>query len=173
MASKMIPRRRQIPDLSKNSNLVGPANPVSNLRPVYFAPLFPVSSWNAGTSPHPYSLNELHSTVALPPQLVELRETLAAEDLQYRMMLSAHEKRSITFWSDINTRYAVAKAQSDMDEDDFDRLWSQDHQAEYRTYHRLFYKGQFGLVWPSAKAEWRRLKWRAACWRAGVDSGLA
>lgn len=170
--ARMIPRRRALPVIPKPSDLVGPANPVSNLRPVYFAPLFPAANWKAGNSLHPYSLNELHSAVSLPPQLVELRERLAAEDLQYRMMLSAHEKRSSNFWSDINTRYTAAKAQSDMDEDDFDRLWSQDHQVEYRTYHRMFYKGQFGMVWPSARDQWRRLRWRAACWRAGIQSGL-
>lgn len=117
-------------------DLIGPPCPLSNLRPVYYAPLFP--SLHAGASPssslgppssrpHPYSLAEFPTTstttssspssasasAALPPgqraRLESLRRHLAEKDLAWRLTRYRLDAFNQAFWSRQNARFLRAR----------------------------------------------------------------
>ncbi|TNY20743.1 hypothetical protein DMC30DRAFT_340272, partial [Rhodotorula diobovata] len=108
-------------------DLIGPPCPLSNLRPVYYAPLFP--SLHAGASPssslgppssrpHPYSLAEFPTTstsssASLPPgrraRLESLRRHLAEKDLAWRLTRYRLDAFNQAFWSRQNARFLRAR----------------------------------------------------------------
>ncbi|GAA5912753.1 hypothetical protein JCM5296_006558 [Sporobolomyces johnsonii] len=108
-------------------DLIGPPCPLSNLRPVYYAPLFPSlhspSSWSASppsssparTSPHPYSLSEFPSTSLSssrdPAQqrLQRLKHRLHAQDLEWRLTRYRLDAFNQAFWARMNTAFLVAR----------------------------------------------------------------
>ena len=161
---------------SKATSLVGPASPTSNLRPVWIAPLFPPAhAANRTRSEHPYSLSEFPvSAGQLPPRLRALRDQLAAEDLQYRLLLNRNHDFSEHFWRATNEKFAASKAEAVEAglAEEADGLWLKRNAPEYQAYHRRFYVSQFGELLPAARAWQRRIRWKLACWRAGVPHGL-
>ncbi|CEQ39887.1 SPOSA6832_01471, partial [Sporobolomyces salmonicolor] len=108
-------------------DLIGPPCPLSNLRPVYYAPLFPSlhspSSWSASppsssparTTSHPYSLSEFASTSLSssrdPAQqrLQRLKHQLHAQDLEWRLTRYRLDAFNQAFWARMNTAFLRAR----------------------------------------------------------------
>lgn len=120
------PRRRIRPSSSSDSSapqvppsrdLIGPPCPLSNLRPVYYAPLFPhlhSAASTAPTSPHPYSLSEfptaaLSSHTSRQRRLQRVQWTLHAEDLQWRLTRYRLDAFNQDFWARTNTQFLRAR----------------------------------------------------------------
>ncbi|GAA5900467.1 uncharacterized protein JCM6883_002853 [Sporobolomyces salmoneus] len=131
------PRRRvrasHLPsNVPPSRDLIGPPCPLSNLRPVYYAPLFPSlhnpSTWStsfasspsseltttATSNPHPYSLSEFPSTNSLshsPRQqkLSRLKQKLHSEDLEYRLARYRFDNFNQDFWVRMNTKFLESR----------------------------------------------------------------
>lgn len=178
-------------DLARTKALAKPPHPVSNIRPLLLQSVFadsgagqePASANAAGPTAstskhHPYSLAELalpSASVDLPPNLIRLRQQLAAQDVAFRMLVTRLERESQHFWTTMNARFTQEKKlalQQGADEDAFDRQWLARHEAEYRAFHANFLKGQYRALWPAFLTKYRQWQWRWACWRAGVEHGL-
>lgn len=193
------PRRRFAPSsvsltTPPTRDLIGPPCPLSNLRPTYYAPLFP--SLPATPSPHPYSLSEFPTT---SPSLSSLRlarvqRQLHAADLEWRLMRYRLDRHDQQFWAATNAlfltrRYEFVRAQlaargiesagpgeagevGEREEDKVDLAdFYLDHlnltRADYARYNKELWKMQAGLLWPSLKAATRRWRWEWELWRAG------
>ncbi|GAA6013103.1 hypothetical protein JCM11491_005183 [Sporobolomyces phaffii] len=135
------PRRRvRTSHLASNvppsRDLIGPPCPLSNLRPVYYAPLFPSlhnpSTWStsfgspssassatgpssssAPNNPHPYSLSEFPSTALAPSprqhQLSRLKQRLHSADLEYRLARYRFDHFNQDFWVRMNTEFLASR----------------------------------------------------------------
>ncbi|GAA5932603.1 uncharacterized protein JCM15063_002152 [Sporobolomyces koalae] len=129
------PRRRvRTPTVQSNlppaRDLIGPPCPLSNLRPVYYAPLFPSlhnpSTWSTSfqagdtsdsasppPNPHPYSLSEFpSSSLSRAPKqqkLSRLKQKLHSEDLEYRLARYRFDSFNQDFWVRINTQFLQSR----------------------------------------------------------------
>ncbi|BGP13560.1 hypothetical protein JCM10213_008896 [Rhodosporidiobolus nylandii] len=120
------PRRRLRPSSSSHDSsapippsrdLIGPPCPLSNLRPVYYAPLFPHlhSPSSAPLSPHPYSLAEFPTTSALSSRskkqqrLQRIQRELHAQDLEWRLTRYRLDAFNQDFWARMNTQFLQAR----------------------------------------------------------------
>lgn len=126
------PRRRVRPSSYSNippaRDLIGPPCPLSNLRPVYYAPLFPSlhnpSTWASSfdpdsppspitSNPHPYSLSEFpSSSLSLSPKqqrLSRLKQKLHSEDLEYRLARYRFDNFNQDFWVRMNTQFLQSR----------------------------------------------------------------
>ncbi|GAA5877389.1 hypothetical protein JCM16303_003313 [Sporobolomyces ruberrimus] len=133
------PRRRvRSPNVPSNippaRDLIGPPCPLSNLRPVYYSPLFPSlhnpSTWSTSfeeassstgtnpsssppSNPHPYSLSEFpSSSLSLSPKqqkLSRLKQKLHSEDLEYRLARYRFDNFNQDFWVRMNTLFLESR----------------------------------------------------------------
>ncbi|GAA6026728.1 hypothetical protein JCM8097_005818 [Rhodosporidiobolus ruineniae] len=131
-ATKTPRRRLRASSLSHDSSaaippsrdLIGPPCPLSNLRPVYYAPLFPAlhaAASSTPTNPHPYSLAEFPTTSALSSspsssrasakqqRLQRLQRTLHARDLEWRLTRYRLDAFNQDFWARMNTQFLRAR----------------------------------------------------------------
>ncbi|KPV75689.1 uncharacterized protein RHOBADRAFT_43113 [Rhodotorula graminis WP1] len=136
-AARTTPRRRVRPSASSSSattlvppsrDLIGPPCPLSNLRPVYYAPLFPslhaVASPSSSSTPsssraaHPYSLSEFptaspsssssSTSSARAKKLARLRDVqheLATADLAWRLARYRLDAFNQAFWARHNAEF--------------------------------------------------------------------
>jgi len=79
------------------ANYVGPPDPVSNIRPVFYHDLDPTS---VESPRHPYSLDEFH----------ELRHDSDTLEYQWKLQRQQLDAFNDAFWRDANTRFDAAKA---------------------------------------------------------------
>ncbi|BGO97463.1 hypothetical protein NBRC10513v2_001452 [Rhodotorula toruloides] len=136
--AKAAPRRRvrraldpSAAILPPSRDLIGPPCPLSNLRPVYYAPLFPSlhspSGWSTAMTapssssstipsrPHPYSLAEFPSSAASsqsnPRQarLHAVARSLHAKDLEWRLTRYRFDSFNQDFWAQMNTLFLRAR----------------------------------------------------------------
>jgi hypothetical protein len=119
------PRRRLRPSSSHDPSaqippsrdLIGPPCPLSNLRPVYYAPLFPslhAAASSTPHSPHPYSLAEfptatLSAHSSRQRRLQRVQKQLHAEDLQWRLTRYRLDAFNQDFWARTNTQFLRAR----------------------------------------------------------------
>ncbi|BGO89347.1 hypothetical protein NBRC10512_001754 [Rhodotorula toruloides] len=137
-AVKAAPRRRvrraidpSAAILPPSRDLIGPPCPLSNLRPVYYAPLFPSlhspSGWSTAMTapsssspaipsrPHPYSLAEFPSSASSshsnPRQarLHAVARSLHAKDLEWRLTRYRFDSFNQDFWARMNTLFLRAR----------------------------------------------------------------
>ncbi|GAA6000848.1 uncharacterized protein JCM10292_006457 [Rhodotorula paludigena] len=133
-AAGKTPRRRLRPSarshdasttlLPPSRDLIGPPCPLSNLRPVYYAPLFPSlhspppafapsPSASSTTSPHPYSLSEFPTPRLAPTarqaSLQALQLRLAQRDLAWRLHRYRLDAFNQDFWARTNARFLRAR----------------------------------------------------------------
>lgn len=170
-------------------DLVGPPCPLSNLRPVYYAPLFPTLAEGAARStssrPHPYSLSEF-PTLDHPKKrkLAALQKELNAQDLEWRLARTRHDAFNQDFWTRMNADFLRGReayirdakmaglfsssGRGDaIDLSPFYRAHLKETKQRYARYNRALWKGQIALLWPAVKAEIRKFRWKWALWRAG------
>ncbi|BGP37704.1 hypothetical protein JCM10450v2_001629 [Rhodotorula kratochvilovae] len=126
-AAPRTPRRRVRPSSSSltttllppSRDLIGPPCPLSNLRPVYYAPLFPslhtAPPGGAGAA-HPYSLSEFptsspssSSSSARQARLQRLKRSLASADLAWRLTRYRLDAFNQGFWARQNTAFLRAR----------------------------------------------------------------
>lgn len=163
-------------------DLVGPPCPLSNLRPVYYAPMFPTLAESERTGvPHPYSLSEFPTLDPRQQRLAELQRELNAQDLEWRLARARLDAFNQDFWTRMNRDFLrgreeyLRQARSDstasetdqVDLSPFYRTHLKETKQRYATYNRALWSGQIALLWPAVKAELRKLRWRYAVWRAG------
>ncbi|KAM0756450.1 hypothetical protein T439DRAFT_30060 [Meredithblackwellia eburnea MCA 4105] len=193
------PRRRYknpLQTLSKSPelDLIGPPCPLSNIRPTYYAPLFPSlptsSSSNTSTT-HPYSLAEFPiSASPASARLQRVQQQLHAADLEWRLMRYRLDRHDAEFWSRMNTKFL--KGRHDFAEKELERIASGEPASrdghgeegeidfapfykrhldatrkEYAKYNRELWSMQASLLWPSLKAATRKWRWKWELWRAG------
>ncbi|GAA5992401.1 hypothetical protein JCM11641_002733 [Rhodosporidiobolus odoratus] len=121
------PRRRLRPSSDSHDtsaslpparDLIGPPCPLSNLRPVYYAPLFPLlhaSASSTSLSPHPYSLAEFPTTSVLSSRsrkqqrLQQVQRELHAQDLEWRLTRYRLDAFNQDFWARTNTQFLQAR----------------------------------------------------------------
>ncbi|KAI5479270.1 inner nuclear membrane protein MAN1 [Pseudohyphozyma bogoriensis] len=196
--AQVAPRRRlrASPTSFPNVDLIGPPCPLSNLRPVYYAPLFPslpptlpFTSLPTG-APHPYSLSEfplasssssLRSDARLA-RLARVQQELHAKDLEWRLTRYRLDAFNQDFWSRTNAdflrekeKYLVEHRSSKGMESDVDlAMFYKEHlqrtKKVYAAYNAQLWKMQAALLWPALKAVWRPYKWRWELWRAVSDA---
>ena len=124
--------------LAAGGDLVGPPNPLTNLRPVWYAPRFTAAKIvNAAQKLHPYSLDEFESAIggrshSLPAmfgtvattahtarrqrnldRLESLRSQFEAEDLAWRMQRRRLDQMSHVHWARSNAAFLAAKADAE------------------------------------------------------------
>ncbi|GAA6003313.1 hypothetical protein JCM10207_001857 [Rhodosporidiobolus poonsookiae] len=106
--------------LPPSRDLIGPPCPLSNLRPVYYAPLFPhlhAAASSGALSPHPYSLAEFPTTSSSPAsarsqsqkRLQRVQRELHARDLEWRLTRYRLDAFNQDFWARTNTDFLRAR----------------------------------------------------------------
>ncbi|KAG0152258.1 hypothetical protein CROQUDRAFT_650363 [Cronartium quercuum f. sp. fusiforme G11] len=183
-------------------DLVGPPSPQSNLRPIRYAALFPPSVRNSNSDiepctssipsnlnpAHPYSLNEFNSQPdPMPSTLVELRNKLELEDLEWILLRKRIEKNNEEFWARQSTTFETLEEATrervlassgsasaverrelvDTALDKFYQSWLIDEQARFKSYTFGWWKVQVRLLRGSWKAQKRVWHWQWACWKSG------
>lgn len=124
--------------LAQEQDLVGPPDPLTNLRPVYYAPRFTMPAPVSSTKKlHPYQLDEFgtstltnasvntrkgkqHSeepnssrSVASAEKLENLRRRFEAEDLEWRLQRRRLDQISHEHWARSNLAFAAAKEEAE------------------------------------------------------------
>lgn len=110
--------------MSPSADWVGSPSPVSNLRPMRYAPLFPPPAVSTPSEPsdaspsadlrHPYSLSEFAAQPrSFPPKIQALRNELDAADLQWRLHRQRVDAVNEAFWSKVATGFAQYEAAAD------------------------------------------------------------
>lgn len=182
-------RRRAVPSTISlvappTVDLIGPPCPLSNLRPTYYAALFP-SLPTSSTLPHPYSLDEFPSS-ASSARLARVQRQLHAADLEWRLMRYRIDRHDQDFWARTNTQFLSRRDEfvrteraraPDAEHRDADvelAPFYKEHldrtRKDYAKYNRELWAMQASLLWPSLKAATRSWRWRFEVWRAG-DAG--
>lgn len=201
-AVRSTTRRRRptpLPTTIPSVDLIGPPCPLSNLRPVYYAPLFPSSHSppSIKVNHHPYQLQEFGTPSSGAggggggEGLDKLRRQLQAKDLEWRLMRYRLDAFNQQFWSKTNTAFLLARDRyvaslppstspsssyttseqgvKDIDLSPFYAQHLQQTKQVYAAYNRELWKQQASLIWPSLKALARGFNWRWAVWRAGGE----
>ncbi|EPQ58277.1 hypothetical protein GLOTRDRAFT_72537 [Gloeophyllum trabeum ATCC 11539] len=144
--------RRHIHCSASARDLVGPPDPVSNLRPVYYDD--PLPAPEAKPRPrlrHPYSLREFSD-----PDVSTAEPSIHDLELQYKLLRQQTDAFNHAFWTDSNLRFESAKATI------LQSLPSSSTPTDRDTALTHFY--QQWLNQESARqeeytAEWRRRNW--------------
>lgn len=196
-AARAVPRRRTRPSstalhtsLPPSVDWIGPPCPLSNLRPVYYAPLFPSlhSAPSIQKNQHPYSPQEFASSSSAldttQQRLQQLKRKLHAQDLEWRLTRYRFDQFNQHFWSKTNTSFLLARdayvarlspsssstgAISDVDLAPFYAEHLRETKKVYAEYNAQLWKAQAGLLWPALKAVARGWKWRWEVWKAGGE----
>ncbi|KAL8284105.1 hypothetical protein RQP46_004854 [Phenoliferia psychrophenolica] len=178
------PRRRFSPSASPSLltppsvDLIGPPCPLSNLRPTYYAALFP-SLPTSPTVPHPYSLNEFPASPT-SARLARVQRQLHAADLEWRLMRYRIDRHDQDFWSKTNTEFLSKRdsfiveertrtGQDDVELAPFYKAHLDRTRKDYAKYNSELWSMQASLLWPSLKAATRSWRWRWEVWRAGDE----
>lgn len=192
----------------RSQDLVGPPSPRSNIRPIRYGSPFPLSATqlsnsssdgdanghSSSSSPvHPYSLNEFTSQFnLLPSTLVELKNKLTLEDLEWTLFRKRIDKMNEVFWATQSTAFEGLEAAErtrvgnipsfqtlstgqqnqlvDSALDTFYQKWLLDEEARFNSYTLQWWNVQLALLRGSWKAQRRVWTWRWACWRHGWQS---
>lgn len=173
---------QQIPTV----DLIGPPDPLSNLRPIFYAPLFPSlhQSTSSPTGVHPYSLSEFpipSTKQQLSSQKLEKYKLLLnSEDIEWRLTRYRVDAFNQQFWSKTNTAFLLARdsyilsnpnlidSTAEIDLSPFYAQHLASTKYEYAVYNRQLWRLQAGLLWPALKAALRPWKFKYAAWKAGV-----
>lgn len=200
--TRSIPRRRhRTPTTAPSSlppsvDLIGPPCPLSNLRPVYYAPLFPSlhSAPSILKNQHPYRLQEFATTSEgwneQQQRLQQLKRQLHAQDLAWRLTRYRVDQFNQEFWTRTNTAFLRARDQyvaalprsssssspnsnsTTIPDVDLAPFYAQ-HLAStkkiYADYNAQVWKLQAALLWPAVKAMARSVKWKWEVWKAGGE----
>lgn len=180
-------------------DLIGPPCPLSNLRPVYYAPMFPElhSPPSFTRNLHPYRLQEFGTSsdaATLDPKqqrLQSIKRQLHAADLEWRLTRYRVDQFNQDFWARTNTDFLKARdayvarlpprtdtekgeARIDRSPTDVDLApFYAEHLAStkklYAAYNAQLWKMQAALLWPAINASVRRWKWRWEVWKAGGE----
>lgn len=179
-------------------DLIGPPCPLSNLRPVYYAPMFPElhSPPSVARNMHPYRLQEFGTSAdsaTLDPRqrrLQALKRQLHAADLEWRLTRYRVDQFNQDFWARTNTNFLKARnayvaqlaprSQQDVEDTSSQTVRDVDlapfyaqHLAStkraYAEYNSRLWKLQATLLWPALKASLRVWKWRWEVWKAGGE----
>lgn len=176
-------------------DLIGPPCPLSNLRPVYYSPLFPSlhSPPSISKNQHPYSPQEFASSHSAPlydhrqQRLHQLKRKLHAQDLEWRLTRYRFDQFNQHFWARTNTSFLLARdayvanldpsstnsssagTVSDVDLAPFYAQHLKDTKKVYAEYNAQLWKAQARLLWPALKAVARGWKWRWEVWKAGGE----
>ncbi|KIJ69003.1 hypothetical protein HYDPIDRAFT_105565 [Hydnomerulius pinastri MD-312] len=152
---------------SKSRHLVGPNDPVSNLRPIIYTDTpAPVASHSQGRKEsniyHPYSLREF--TDVPHDHALELRYKLAREQL---------DALNHNYWLESNTRFEAAKesvlsslpesASTEMRENalsEFYKKWVVQERTRQDEYSSEWRKRNFDNIILAARVEYQRFKQR-------------
>lgn len=162
-------------------DLIGPSDPISNLRPQFYAPLFPELHQTSIPSPtlHPYSLAEfplLHKhTDPTQNLLQEYQQLLHRQDIEYRLQRYRLDNFNQTFWSNTNTSFLLAREEylrshpSPQDlEIDLSPFYAQ-HLKQTKFLYQQYNSQLWGLtaksLWPAFKAALRPYRWAYKKWR--------
>ncbi|ORY78412.1 hypothetical protein BCR35DRAFT_101820 [Leucosporidium creatinivorum] len=183
-AVRSVPRRRQRTSLLHSTlppsvDLIGPPCPLSNLRPVYYTPLFPSlhSPPSISKNQHPYSPQEFASSSA--------SSSAQGDTRQQHLQLLKHQFNQ-DFWARTNTAFLKARDNyvanlppsssttsgtsiSDVDLAPFYAQHLASTKKVYAEYNRQLWKAQAALLWPALKAVARSWKWRWEVWKAGGE----
>ncbi|KAK4705742.1 apoptogenic protein 1, partial [Phenoliferia sp. Uapishka_3] len=161
-------------------DLIGPPCPLSNLRPTYYAALFP-SLTRATTTPHPYSLTEF-PTSPQSARLARVQLQLHAADLEWRLMRYRIDRHDQDFWTRTNRLFLEKREEfvtrsrrqsgktGDVDDVELAPFYKEHldrTRSEYAVYNRELWSMQASLLWPSLKAATRSWRWRWELWKAG------
>lgn len=100
-----------------SQDLIGPPCPLSNLRPVYYAPMFPElhSPPSLARNLHPYRLQEFgtsNESATLDPRqqrLQALKRQFHAADLEWRLTRYRVDQFNQDFWARTNTEFLNAR----------------------------------------------------------------
>lgn len=166
-------------------DLIGPPCPLSNLRPVYYAALFPPLP-TATPSYNPYSLSEFpSSSLALDrkqQRLQRVKRELQSEDLEWRLTRYRVDAFNQDFWARTNTAFLLARdaylddnpspADTPVDLAPFYAQHLASTREQYAAYNRRLWGLQASLLWPALKAGTRPWKWRWEVWKAGGDKSV-
>ncbi|KAL4067971.1 hypothetical protein V8B97DRAFT_2003970 [Scleroderma yunnanense] len=167
----MLPRRcsrlvRTLHVSQKCQNLVGPNDPVSNLRPIIYTdtPNSPPKTQSEVGLNHPYSLREFSNEPPSPNHALELQYKLKREQL---------DTLNHSYWAESNTRFEAAKASvlssipdsasSETREhalSEFFKKWVVQEQDRQELYSREWRKRNFEVIVLGARIEYRRFKQR-------------
>ncbi|SGY38427.1 BQ5605_C003g02027 [Microbotryum silenes-dioicae] len=174
-------------------DLVGAPCPLSNLRPVYYAPLFPElhKSPSTSRSPHPYSLAEFPSTSPSPSpsslspsfaahqhRLPSLKAKLHAQDLEYRLNLYRLDALNQNFWARTNADFLAARErwlcqhyplagrnERDIDLSSFYAQHLAATKHAYQMYNAQLWRATVRMMWPALKAARRKWRWKWEVWK--------
>ncbi|KAK9894613.1 hypothetical protein P389DRAFT_162768 [Cystobasidium minutum MCA 4210] len=181
--------------LAQEQDLVGPPDPLTNLRPVYYAPRFTTPAPVSSTKKlHPYQLDEFgtsdlpRSSMSLQKteKLENLRRRFEAEDLEWRLQQRRLDQISHEHWARSNLAFAAAKEEAEnrarmssispsknqydpyiMEE--FHRNWVATRGPSFEAYQREWIAGIFGHLKPAMKALYRDWRWKFELWRHGLS----
>jgi len=151
---------RQLHASASLRNLVGPPDPVSNLRPVIYDDVLPASSQS--NVRHPYSLTEFGTETA-------------TKEYQWKMHRQQLDAFNHEFWVDSNLRFENAK-QAILDSipdsttseererslSDFYSKWMAQESARQREYSSEMRKQTWANIILNAKAKWEVMRSRLA-----------
>ncbi|SCV67099.1 BQ2448_5745 [Microbotryum intermedium] len=175
-------------------DLVGAPCPLSNLRPVYYAPLFPElhDSPPTARSQHPYSLAEFPSTspssspslspsssfAARQHRLQLLKAKFYAQDLEYRLNLYRLDAFNQDFWARTNADFLAARdrwlcqhhpqvgrAEQDIDLSPFYAQHLAATKHAYQSYNAQLWRATARMMWPALKAARRNWRWKWEVWK--------
>jgi hypothetical protein len=149
---------------SASRHLVGPNDPLSNLRPIVYTDTpSPTPSTLESHASHPYSLHEFTDS-APHDHTLELQHTLAREQL---------DAFNHNYWTDSNTRFETAKqsvltslpesAASETRENalsEFYKKWVMQEKMRQDEYSTEWRKRNWGTILLAARVEYQRFKRR-------------
>lgn len=171
-------------NITGSRDLIGPPCPLSNLRPVYYAPLFPSSSQSAPANHavHPYRLQEFadsdHAALGRAERhLLALKQQLQTADLEWRLTRYRIDRFNQDFWAKTNAHFlrqrdAFVAEQADktgadpatVDLAPFYARHLADTKSAYARYNATLWKMQYATLWPALMAVLRRWRWQWAVW---------
>ncbi|KZT26373.1 hypothetical protein NEOLEDRAFT_1155868 [Neolentinus lepideus HHB14362 ss-1] len=154
-------RRRLLHTTAPSKDLVGPPDPVSNLRPVYYDDPLPVR-W------HPYSLEEFSD-----PEVENAGPSVQDLELQYKLLRQQLDAFNHAFWTDSNLRFESAKSMilqslpsssTPQDRDialaHFYQQWLNQESARQQQYTAEFRRRSWDGLVLAARVEYAKLKAR-------------
>ncbi|KAM0792134.1 hypothetical protein ACM66B_004834 [Microbotryomycetes sp. NB124-2] len=177
-------------------DLVGPPCPLSNLRPVFYAPLFPTAQRTTAATPdrqpgkvHPYRVEEFRAnpaaaqaSAAKERRLQLVQQRFDAADLEWRLTRYRIDRFNQDFWSRTNAlflqqrddfvRAALAAAPpsepatAQVDLAPFYAQHLKHTKQAYAAYNKQLWRMQLSTMLPAAKAALRRWQWRWELWKA-------
>ncbi|KAF8610234.1 hypothetical protein BDV93DRAFT_550071 [Ceratobasidium sp. AG-I] len=159
LARHLRTRARSAPSIVVNSTLVGPPDPVSNIRPV----LRGTSTGDGIQIAHPYSVSEFSRSEVVGYSVLALHER-HLETLNH------------SFWTDVNTRFNAARqkildsyppasspegatardAALEAELAAFYRSWLSKEDVRFRAYTMQYYTEQVRGIWLAFRSYWSK-----------------